>query len=161
MPSLPHSSRTTTTLWFTPDANLILLKQNPPHLHLWYSPGGIFHLHNVKEVQYLLKSLLSLVQKPNSPSATSLSSLCSFLLLFSVPISYRSTCHKTIEFYIRKTFGIIKYHLLIETKVLKHRDQRVCQKPHSYFIITSTTFQRQSCHDSMKAAEEQQEMLLQ
>jgi len=121
--------------------------------------GFSIYTDNVKEVQYLLKSLLSLVQKPNSPSATSLSSLCSLLLLFSVPLSYRSTCHKTIEFYIRKTFGIIEYHL-IETKVLKHRDQRVCQKPHSYFIITNTTFQRQSCHDSMKAAEEQQEMLL-
>lgn len=35
--------------WFIPDSNLIMLKQNSPHLHLWHTGkrGGIFYLHRV------------------------------------------------------------------------------------------------------------------
>lgn len=70
-----------------------------------------------------------------SPFATSAPSLCSFLTPFSVPISYRSTCHKTIQFSTRKTFKIIESYLLIEMKVLKHWDQRVCAKSHKATLL--------------------------
>lgn len=87
--SLPLSSfRTSTTLWFTPDPNLTLLKQNPPHLYLWYK-GFSIHTYYVKEVhipfKVLFKSSINTQIKLLSPFCY-FASLFSFLSPFSVPI---------------------------------------------------------------------------
>lgn len=105
-----NSSRTITKLRFTPDANLTLLKQNSRHLHLrhTHSLGGIFHLHRLCQgspMSFKVPFRSSTKLKLFSPFATSLSSLCSFSPPCGVPISCRSACHETIQFYTRKTYN--------------------------------------------------------
>lgn len=86
--SLPQFIQDLYNTLLTPDPNLTLLKQNPPHLYLWYK-GFSIYTYYVKEVhipfKVLFKSSINTQIKLFSPFCY-FASLFSFLSPFSVPI---------------------------------------------------------------------------